>query len=631
MHVRNFHVWLTPFAILTTLALPARQTGAAPPSADVSRDANATASATTPAPAEAQSPAVELVRGAQAAASRGDVTARDELLARAVAADADYAPARWLRGEVRFRGKWLDLLEVCGMVAGDPHYAEYRRLRAETPDTLEGHVDAARWCFRNGLENEEQYHWSRVLAVAPQHEMARQRLGLKLYRGALLTDKQIAEAEARRAAAAEALAYYGPQFDALCAKVLAADAAGQESALAELSAVRDPAALPALKQAMVAAAAEAPADVVGQLALAYVAALSNVREHAATLELLNYSVFSPSDDVRAAAARALRPRPVTDYVPHLVGALRAPIDAATYSFTDERGVSTFRAKLRQVGAEADVAATRQVDIRTVPVGGGPTGEGGRQRLNRQQNANTVAVNSLAAQLKRQVFLTNLESKVLNERIRETLSRSLNLNLGENPQAYWQQWQSYNEIAYEDHPLIQLTDYDEYYPEVVTHSCFKAGTPVWTQAGPAPIEQIVPGDMVLAQHPTTGELAFKPVLQKTLGPPIETVDVRLPIETITATRGHRFWVRDRGWEMAKALEAKTLLHSLDLAQVVEAVTTGETQRCHNLVVADFHTYFVGDSRVLVHDKTCPQPTTALTPGLVETSAAATQSAIANVVD
>src|SRR5690606_18270972 len=37
-------------------------------------------------------------------------------------------------------------------------------------------------------------------------------------------------------------------------------------------------------------------------------------------------------------------------------------------------------------------------------------------------------------------------------------------------------------------------------------CFAAGTLVWKQSGPTPIEQIRVGDMVLAKHPTTGELA-----------------------------------------------------------------------------------------------------------------------------
>jgi hypothetical protein len=34
-----------------------------------------------------------------------------------------------------------------------------------------------------------------------------------------------------------------------------------------------------------------------------------------------------------------------------------------------------------------------------------------------------------------------------------------------------------------------------------------------------------------------------------------------------------------------------------------------------VVADFHTYFVGEAKILSHDNTIRQPTNAVVPGLV----------------
>lgn len=38
--------------------------------------------------------------------------------------------------------------------------------------------------------------------------------------------------------------------------------------------------------------------------------------------------------------------------------------------------------------------------------------------------------------------------------------------------------------------------------------------------------------------------------------------------------------------------------------------------YNLVVADFHTYFVGKSGILSHDVLPPKPTNKLVPGLSE---------------
>ena len=36
--------------------------------------------------------------------------------------------------------------------------------------------------------------------------------------------------------------------------------------------------------------------------------------------------------------------------------------------------------------------------------------------------------------------------------------------------------------------------------------------------------------------------------------------------------------------------------------------------YNLIVADFHTYFVGEGKILSHDNTIREPTVALVPGL-----------------
>jgi len=147
-------------------------------------------------------------------------------------------------------------------------------------------------------------------------------------------------------------------------------------------------------------------------------------------------------------------------------------------------------------------------------------------------------------------------------------------------------------------------------------CFAAGTLVWKQSGPTPIEQVRIGDLVLAQHPTTGELAYRPVTDATVSASAPVVRVKLPEEEFIATRGHRFWVEGAGWLMAKELPTKSSLHSLAGGLTVESVEPTDEVDCFNLVVDDFHTFIVGKSQVLVHDKTCPQPTIAVTPGLAD---------------
>ena len=209
---------------------------------------------------------------------------------------------------------------------------------------------------------------------------------------------------------------------------------------------------------------------------------------------------------------------------------------------------------------------------------------------------------------------NLEIQVRNDRIREVLRTALEMDLGADPQVYWQEWQSYNDLYYDEHPIDVYSEV-AYIQPPITHSCFKAGTPVWSPGGLVPIEQISVGDLVLSQHVDTGEIAFRPVLQTTLGRPVETVSIAVNHERITATRGHRFWVNGEGWEMAKALQPAMRLHALDGPAEIRDISPGEQLRCHNLVVDDFHTFFVGESRLLVHDKSCPAPTTAIVPGII----------------
>jgi len=48
----------------------------------------------------------------------------------------------------------------------------------------------------------------------------------------------------------------------------------------------------------------------------------------------------------------------------------------------------------------------------------------------------------------------------------------------------------------------------------------------------------------------------------------------------------------------------------------SVDAADAQKTYNLVVADFHTYFVGNARIFTHDNTVRRPTNALVPGLVD---------------
>ncbi|MDJ0386178.1 polymorphic toxin-type HINT domain-containing protein [Streptomyces sp. G-G2] len=146
--------------------------------------------------------------------------------------------------------------------------------------------------------------------------------------------------------------------------------------------------------------------------------------------------------------------------------------------------------------------------------------------------------------------------------------------------------------------------------------FTSGTRVLlSDATSKPIEELVPGDEVIATDPETGETAAKDVTAA-----IYTEDdkeyVDLDIETaqgsqkITTTSHHPFWSEDQTeWVDADELTPGSDLRTPDGETV--SVTRVRIYRAelktYNLTVADLHTYYVlaGETPVLVHNSGgCP---------------------------
>jgi Pretoxin HINT domain len=146
----------------------------------------------------------------------------------------------------------------------------------------------------------------------------------------------------------------------------------------------------------------------------------------------------------------------------------------------------------------------------------------------------------------------------------------------------------------------------------------ASTPVHSEAGLIPIEQIEPGMFVWSRDEATGVEGLKPVLQtfithpmevhhltyRTTGPPAsgQTTD-----HHITATGTHPFWVCEKG----KFIPASQL-HPGDTFRTAaggyatliaaERITAapGQTFTTYNFEVADWHTYHAGPLPLWVHN-------------------------------
>jgi hypothetical protein len=140
----------------------------------------------------------------------------------------------------------------------------------------------------------------------------------------------------------------------------------------------------------------------------------------------------------------------------------------------------------------------------------------------------------------------------------------------------------------------------------TGNCFVAGTEVLTAEGMKKIEDIQVGDLVLADDPNTvGEIEYKEVLNTFIRQTDKLVDLYIDGEVISTTGEHPFWTPDKGWVEAKDLVVGSLVQTSDGRVVdVDGVESrvGEFT-VYNFSVEGFHSYFVSELGVLVHNANC----------------------------
>ena len=133
----------------------------------------------------------------------------------------------------------------------------------------------------------------------------------------------------------------------------------------------------------------------------------------------------------------------------------------------------------------------------------------------------------------------------------------------------------------------------------------AGTFVLTTLGYAGIECIRAGDYVYAKDEETGEQEYMPVLDTFTNEVTEICTLTIDGETIETTVGHKFYTTENGWMSAGDLsEGDTVELSDGSSGTVESVEITELDEpvtVYNFCVMDFHTYYVGESEVLVHNK------------------------------
>lgn len=137
------------------------------------------------------------------------------------------------------------------------------------------------------------------------------------------------------------------------------------------------------------------------------------------------------------------------------------------------------------------------------------------------------------------------------------------------------------------------------------ACFTAGTYVLTTEGLVGIETIKEGDEVYACNIETGETGLKKVKQTYVHEVTELVHVTIDGEQIDTTREHPFYVEGEGFLPAGELRKGDVVKSFDntngIVEAVEIESLITPVKVYNFEVEDWHTYFVGENEMLVHNK------------------------------
>jgi hypothetical protein len=593
---------------------------------------------------EAANPSVErLVREASHAKTDGDEARSFALLREAVRIAPEFEPARSQLGQIKVDDKWITIEESQRRAAADPRQAAYRAFRAECGETPPGQLVLARWCRRNNLDEESKFHWASVLSVDPNSKEALRATGLGWHDGRLMTRHEFRDSKQQSLEDRKALRRWTLAVADWMRAFSDKNTIPPTDALDAIRSIDDRNAIPAFEKVTLDSSlspdAKSPAP--RRLSLAFLAALRGMTDQPGTNSVMRYAVLSPFGDVREEAIGTLRYRPLNDYVPTLMEDLAAPIESAYQVVRDPDGSVHYRHAVYREGPFADwshrtsrsiygdespgwqaaalMSDTLPSTVLANAASSSPSTSSSRTVSPAEARRSALRYEQEIALAEQQIAETNQRAAALNERIVAVLKGATEQNLGNEPRAWWDWWIDYTDYyRTAERPVYETQDYtNEYIVEPVAGGsceCFARGTTVWTKIGPRPIESLELGDLVLAQNVESGELKYKPVIARTVRPPGELLQFSIGREQIRSTRGHPMWVTGLGWRMAKELEKGAVLHSVAGTTRVDHVEAADIAEAYNLVVADFNTYFVGASGILVHDNLPRKSTQATIPGI-----------------
>jgi hypothetical protein len=575
----------------------------------------------------------------------GDAKGRDMMFDWAHRVAPNYGPANWLSGRVECEGGYCTVEESIRRLKEQGLGEQYRELRDEHLKTVAGELKLARWCARNGQQDLATFHYRRLAAnpradAATRSEAGR-RLGLELYHGRWLTHDEIEAQQRLEKQLRAAFEKWGPKLrDWQAIGVSDKNQTKVERALEEIAAIDDPTIVP-VADVFVKRLTSPVSDAVVEM-------LGRFPQFEATEALAHYAIGSPQAETRAAATKLLESRPLHEFVPLLLDALVAPVQTRWRVRFDNAGNVLYQHLYFQQGQDGNVLLRTDHSMRPATVtmervqrvdrpGGLVEGPLVDTDLGERAGLAIAVAGQAARQHERRQQMVNARTGVNNMYVFGVLEATTAGPRNRNVAQWWDWWQDYNQTRKPRPTCYLYRASQETYavnetrratvgrPAAVgrqmslqmRHSCFPAGTTVWTDHGPAAIETIQIGDRVLSQDVDSGELAWKPVLRTTAGAPTaDLMCLTVKGEEICPTKGHVVWESGAGWRIADRIEEGERIHTLHGSRPVESRREEPAPATvYNLVVQDFDTYFVGRAAILVHDITERTPTRSIVPGLV----------------
>ncbi|MEE3370052.1 MAG: polymorphic toxin-type HINT domain-containing protein [Planctomycetota bacterium] len=597
--------------------------------------------------ARRQELSTKLVEEALRREVNGQAKARDEILKQALDRDSSNATARWQSGFVWDGTEWVRVNEISQSETLQARIRQYEEMRAQCADTAVAQWQLANWCALSGLKLQERAHLYRVVQLLPDHQGARQRLGFRRINGRWQRLESIWQGLKDAQSAAQSLRTWGPRLVEVRKLLLQKNRVKRDDALSQLRALSDVRAIPAVETVLT-----GHNPVLSQIAVDWFAARPH---HQASMALVRQALFSPWTPIRVAAVSHLAQRPRDHYIPPLLTELSAPIESRMQRAVVNGQLVYRHIFVREGQSENDVVVRDRTfvprDARrgllpvvnspfNLPFGGTRAGTRGRETRPR----NLTLAQATEALLERADARRRADAQMrVVKAVRERRQRQQNEQINQQnqqifavlrgttgqalrqPQQWWDWWDRQNEVNFTGEKPNNV-DYGRREVSVALVNgvgstrrrgeCFVAGTPVWTINGPMAIDQVQAGDLVLSQHPETGELTYQPVLQRTMRPIEPLVRIHLAEESLVASGGHPFWVLGKGWVLLRKLRVSQQLHGLDGAVPVAEIEPAPAAVTYNLVVDRFQTYFVGQDRLLCHDNSERRPTNALVPGLLK---------------